>query len=136
MTPEERDARARELAAENADRRQREGREEGVSESVVTADGREYTASSSDTPFPVQDPDVRDVIDRADPRADWHGRCALPRAIEDAIVRDGLDLEDFRGASVGSAQIGPPGSRTHGRYVPPCDSCEPLFDELDLRRAI
>ena len=86
-----------------------------MAESVVTRDGREFAASSSDTPYPVYDDQVRGVIDRADPREEWHGHCALPRAIEEALgPPHNMTMEDFRGASVGSAQIGPEGTKGHG----------------------
>jgi len=137
MTPQERDALARERARRFADKRQREGREQGVAEAIVTRDGHVFEASSSDTPYPVFDPQVKRIIDRANPQEEWHGHCALPRAIEDALTQNpDWTIDRFRGASVGAARIAPEGSRRHGEYVGPCRSCLPLFDELELRRAI
>ena len=124
--------RARTVARRKADRAQRDGRTTGTAESLVTRDGREYVADSG-REFPVYDHAVRAIIDtvpEAD-RPDWHGYCALPQCIEEALG-DGVDPTDAR---VGSAAIRAEGRRSHGKYVPPCPSCEPLFDHYRLRGA-
>jgi hypothetical protein len=59
---------------------------------------------------------VRGVIDRADPREEWHGHCALPRAIEEAL---GPPHNDHGGLPRGIGGLGPdrPGGHQGPRGV-------------------
>ena len=90
-------------------------------------------AADSGREFPVHDHEVRGIIDTVPPqeREIWHGYCALPQCIEEAL-NDGADPT---GAHVGSAAIRAPGTASHGKYVAPCRSCEPLVDHYQLRKA-
>lgn len=124
--------RARTRARQEADRAQRAGRDSGTAESLVTRDGREYSADSG-REFPVYDHEVRAIIDTVPPnmRPPWHGYCALPQCVEEAL-NDGADPT---GAWVGGAKIREPGDASHGTYKAPCRSCEPLVEHYHMRKA-
>ena len=55
-------------------------------------------------------------------RSPWHGRCAEPRCISQAIDA-GLDVSD---GAMEAVQIGSPARIPHGNLRPPCTSCAGL----------
>jgi len=138
-TPDECNNTAVDMAKAGADAAQGPNTGNGTYESLVLRDGSAYGAGSGGIGGrgAHADQDVKDFIDWNTPveqRKGWHGWCALPDCVAQARA-DGKTPEDLEGAFVGSAKVAAEGDKNHGRYVPPCPSCRPMFEEFGFNRA-
>jgi hypothetical protein len=127
------------IAKDGAAEAQGRGFDQGTYESLVLRDGSAYGAGSGRIGGrgAEADQDVKDFVDwntPKDKRKGWHGWCALPDCVAQAFA-DGKTPEDLEGAYVGAAKVAREGSTQQGKFVPPCPSCQPLFQDLGLKQA-
>ncbi|MBK9724881.1 MAG: hypothetical protein IPO89_07475 [Actinomycetales bacterium] len=111
--------------AKFADAQYRAGKMKGAV-AEFKAGGRSFIdASGSPTQL---HPRVSAVLDSipARARAPWHGGCAEPRCVSQAL-RAGVDP---KGGSMRAVQIGDKGQVPHGAVRPPCQSCAFLRDAM------
>lgn len=78
-------------------------------------------------------PDVQAVLDKVDPsiRSPYHGKCAEPRLISDAL-NSGVNP---RGGTVYTVKIKAPGNPGHGSPLAPCSTCAPVLEQFGMKWA-
>ncbi len=110
-------------ARSEADKARDEGRENGAA-AQLDVDGYSFVdVSGSDTPL---HPSVSEALEGVplESRKPWHGGCAEPRCISQALTA-GINP---RGGTMIAVQIGNRGKVPHGEARPPCPSCVALRD--------
>ena len=112
-------------AVEAADAATASGQTSGAA-AQFDIDGQSFVdVSGSDTPI---HPDVQRALDEVPEErlSPWHGGCAEPRCLSQAIEA-GLDPS---GGVMNAVQIGDGGRVPHGNLRPPCSSCAAVRDAI------
>jgi RHS repeat-associated protein len=121
---------ARAEAQRLADLLQGRGFTEGVAGVLVVKNQIIKAASTAAGGPALLDRKVLKILEAipVDLRAPWHGGCAEPRCITNALrIMRPSELED---AAIASAKVRKPGHASHGLLEDPCDSCKQLLRPL------